>query len=444
MAEKYVYFFGSKGTEGKKEMKNELGGKGANLAEMSNLGVPVPPGFTISANVCDLYYKNNRQYPAGVESQVDENIKKTEELTGMKFGDSKNPLLFSVRSGAAVSMPGMMDTVLNLGINDEVVKGIVEKTGNPRFAWDSYRRFMQMFSSVAMGMEHHDFEHILDNMKKKKGAVNDTDLTAGDLEELVGEYKKLYKEKKGEDFPQDPKKQLWGAINAVFGSWMNDRAIIYRRMNDIKGLLGTAVNVQTMVFGNMGEGSATGVCFTRNPSTGDNHYYGEFLINAQGEDVVAGIRTPQKMSLWESQEWAKDNGVSEEERKVKFPSLEEKMSECYKELCGLREKLEKHYHDMQDMEFTIQDGKLYMLQTRNGKRTGAAAVKMAVDMVEEGLIDKKTAILRVEPGQLDQLLHPMFIPGQKKEVIAKGLNASPGASVGKAVFSADKAVEMAE
>ena len=442
MAVKYVYFFGNNKAEGRKEMKNELGGKGANLAEMTNLGVPVPPGFTISADVCDLYYKNNRKYPAGLEKEVDDNLKKVENATGMKFGDPDNPLLFSVRSGAAVSMPGMMDTILNLGINEKVVDGLTKKTNNPRFAWDAYRRFIQMFSSVAMGLEHHDFEHILEKIKNKKGVANDTDLDADDLKKLVEEYKKMYKAKKGSNFPDDPKKQLWGAIDAVFGSWMNDRAIAYRQIHDIKGLLGTAVNVQSMVFGNMGDTSATGVCFTRNPSTGDNHFYGEFLINAQGEDVVAGIRTPQKMSLWESQEWAKSNSVSESERKSKYPSLEEKLPDCYKQLFQLRGNLEKHYKDMQDMEFTIQEGKLYMLQTRNGKRTGAAAVKIAVDMVNEKLIDKKTAILRVEPMQLDQLLHPMFKQGQKRTVLAKGLNASPGASVGKAVFTALDAEEL--
>ncbi|MBN2547080.1 MAG: pyruvate, phosphate dikinase [Spirochaetes bacterium] len=444
MAEKYVYFFGDGKAEGKKEMKNELGGKGANLAEMTNIGMPVPPGFTISTNVCDLYYKNNRQYPKGLKEEVDENLKRVEKSTGMTFGDPDNPLLFSVRSGAAASMPGMMDTILNLGINEKVVEGIIKKSNNPRFAWDSYRRFIQMFSNVAMNCQHEDFEHVLDEAKKKKGVVNDTDLNADDLKAIVTEYKMVYKKQKGADFPDDPREQLWHAINAVFGSWMNDRAIAYRKIHDIKGLLGTAVNVQSMVFGNMGDSSATGVCFTRNPSTGDNHFYGEFLVNAQGEDVVAGIRTPQKMSLWESQNWANDNGISEDERKKKYPSLEEKMPDCYKQLCAVREKLEKYYKDMQDMEFTIQEGKLYMLQTRNGKRTGAAAVKIAVDMVEEGLIDKKTAVLRVEPMQLDQLLHPMFIPGQKRTVLAKGLNASPGASVGKAVFTAEEAEKMGE
>jgi len=442
MAKKFVYFFGGGKAEGKKEMKNELGGKGANLAEMTSLGVPVPPGFTISATVCDLFYKNKRQYPDGLKEEVTANLEKVEKTTGMKFGDPNNPLLFSVRSGAAVSMPGMMDTILNLGLNEKVVKGLAEKTGNPRFAWDSYRRFIQMFSSVAMGMEHHDFEHILEGVKKKKKVVNDTDLDVNDLMKVVEEYKKHYKKVKNSNFPEDPIKQLWGAIDAVFGSWMNDRAIAYRKINDIKGLLGTAVNVQTMVFGNMGDTSATGVCFSRNPATGDNHFYGEYLINAQGEDVVAGIRTPQKMSLWESQQWAKDNGISEKERKEKYPSLEEKMSSCYKQLVSVRDKLEKHYRDMQDMEFTIQEGILYMLQTRNGKRTGAAAVKIAFDMVNEKLIDKKTAVMRVEPGQLDQLLHPTFKPGQKRTVLAKGLNASPGAAVGKAVFTAHEAEEM--
>jgi pyruvate,orthophosphate dikinase len=442
MGKKYVYFFGNGKAEGKKEMKNELGGKGANLAEMTNLGIPVPPGFTISAKVCDLYYKNKKQYPAGLKEEVELNLKKVEQATGMIFGNPENPLLFSVRSGAAASMPGMMDTILNLGMNDKVVEGLAKKTNNPRFAWDSYRRFIQMFSSVAMGLEHDDFEHLLEAAKKKKKVVNDTDLNADDLKNLVGEYKKVYKKLKGSTFPEDPMAQLWHAIDAVFGSWMNERAIAYREIHDIKGLLGTAVNVQTMVFGNMGENSATGVCFSRNPANGDNQFYGEYLINAQGEDVVAGIRTPQKMSLWESQQWAKDNGISEKERKEKYPSLEEKMPDCYAQLLKNREKLEKHYRDMQDMEFTIQEGKLYMLQTRNGKRTGAAAVKIAVDMVEERMIDKATAIMRVEPNQLDQLLHPSFRPGQKRTVLAKGLNASPGAAVGKAVFTALEAEQM--
>jgi pyruvate, orthophosphate dikinase len=442
MADKFVYFFGNGKAEGKKEMKNELGGKGANLAEMTNLGIPVPPGFTISANVCDLFYKNNRKYPGTLNAEVDENLKKVEAATGMGFGNPDNPLLFSVRSGAAASMPGMMDTILNLGINQKIVEGLIKKTGNERFAWDAYRRFIQMFGSVAMGLEHHDFEHILESYKKKKKAVNDTDLTADDLKNIVTEYKKMYKIKKKKDFPDDPKEQLWGAVNAVFGSWMNDRAIAYRKMYDIKGLLGTAVNVQAMVFGNMGLSSATGVCFSRDPSTGDNEFYGEFLINAQGEDVVAGIRTPQKMSLKASQHWAKDSGVSEKERIAKFPSLEEKMPDCYKQLVALRKKLEGHYKDMQDMEFTIQESKLYMLQTRNGKRTGAASVKIAVDMVSEGVIDKKTAVKRVGSNEIDQLLHPMFKPGQKRTVLAKGLNASPGAAVGKAVFSAEHAEEL--
>ena len=444
MAEKYVYFFGRGLAEGKKEMKNELGGKGANLAEMTNLGIPVPPGFTISAKVCDLFYRNDRCYPEGLREEVEENLKKVEKETGMEFGNPQNPLLFSVRSGAAASMPGMMDTILNLGINEEIVEGLADKTDNARFAWDAYRRFIQMFSSVAMGLEHHDFEHILAAAKARKSVANDTDLDVEDLKKIVTEYKDLYRIKKGDDFPDSPTEQLWCAVDAVFGSWMNARAIAYRKINDIHGLLGTAVNVQAMVFGNMGATSATGVCFSRNPATGDSHFYGEYLINAQGEDVVAGIRTPQKMSLWESQEWAKNNGVDEEERKNKYPSLEEAMPDCYRQLLETRGKLEQHYRDMQDMEFTIQEGKLYMLQTRNGKRTGAAAVKIAVDMAKEGMIGKKTALQRVEPDQLDQLLHPTFQAGQPREILAKGLNASPGAAVGQAVFSAQEAERWAD
>ncbi len=444
MGSKFVYYFGAGKAEGTKEMKDKLGGKGANLAEMTNLGIPVPPGFTISAEVCDYFYKNGKNYPDSLKSSVENNIIKTETATGMKFGDPSNPLLFSVRSGAAVSMPGMMDTILNLGINEEVVLGLIKKSNNPRFAWDSYRRFIQMFASVALSVPHDDFEEILDDMKKKKKVVNDTELDADDLKKLVSEYKKLFKKVKGYDFPDDPMDQLWGAINAVFGSWMNDRAIAYRKINDIKGLIGTAVNVQSMVFGNMGNDSATGVCFSRNPSNGVNEFYGEFLINAQGEDVVAGIRTPQKMSKQESKQWADDNGISESERIKGYPSLEELMPQCYKELVNVRATLENHYKDMQDMEFTIQNGKLYMLQTRNGKRTGFAAIKIACDLVKENKIDKKTAVLRVEPKQLDQLLHPTFKAGQHKTIIAKGLNASPGAAVGVAVFNAETAEERSK
>jgi pyruvate,orthophosphate dikinase len=448
---KYVYFFGAGKAEGKKEMKDLLGGKGANLAEMTNIGVPVPAGFTITTEVCDLYYKNNKSYPVGLDKEVDENIAKLEKAMGMKFGDKQNPLLVSIRSGAAQSMPGMMDTVLNLGLNDDVVEGFVAKTGNPRFVWDSYRRFIQMFGDVAMDVPHHNFEEILDEQKKivakTKGIseedIKDTDLDVDDLKEVVKKYKAMYKKVKGSDFPENPKEQLWASINAVFNSWNNDRAIKYRKINDIRGLLGTAVNVQAMVFGNMGETSATGVCFSRNPATGENKFYGEYLINAQGEDVVAGIRTPQEITLESSREWAKNNGVSEDDRKNKYPSLEEKMPEICKQLVNLKDKLEKHYKEMQDMEFTIQEGKLYFLQTRTGKRTATAALRIAIEMVEEKLIDKETALLRVDPAQLDQLLHPTFKKGVKKEPIAKGLNASPGAAVGKAVFTADEAEEMA-
>ncbi len=451
MSGKLVYFFGKGKAEGKKEMKDLLGGKGANLAEMTSLGVPVPAGFTITTEVCDLFYKNGKKYPADLDKQVEENIAKLENAMGMKFGDPNNPLLVSVRSGAAASMPGMMDTVLNLGLNDTVVEGFVKKTGNPRFVWDAYRRFIQMFGDVAMGVPHHNFEEILEEQKKvaakrlgqKIEDTKDTDLDVDDLKAVVANYKKMYKEVKGESFPDDPRKQLWGSVNAVFGSWNNPRAIKYRQLNDIRGLLGTAVNVQAMVFGNMGNTSATGVAFSRNPATGENKFYGEYLVNAQGEDVVAGIRTPQEITLEGSKEWAKNNGVSEEKRKKEFPSLEEVMPEMYKEMIKIKNNLEKHYSDMQDMEFTIQEGKLYFLQTRNGKRTASAALRIAIEMVKEGMIDKKTALLRIEPAQLDQLLHPTFKPGAVKKVVGKGLNASPGAAVGKAVFTAAEAEEMA-
>jgi pyruvate, orthophosphate dikinase len=444
MADKFVYFFGKGEVDGSAKMKELLGGKGANLAEMTSLGVPVPAGFTITTEVCDLYYKNNRNYPEDLEAQLDENIKKIENSMGMKFGDPENPLLVSVRSGAAVSMPGMMDTVLNLGLNDEVVQGLIKKTGNERFAWDSYRRFIQMFGDVAMGVSHSNFEHILEAKKQAKGVANDTDLTAEDLKEVVSEYKEMYKKEKGTDFPEDPKQQLWASLTAVFGSWNNDRAIAYRELNDIKGLLGTAVNVQAMVYGNMGDTSATGVAFSRNPATGENKFYGEYLINAQGEDVVAGIRTPQEITLVSSIEWAKNSGVSEEDRKANFPSLEETMPEVYKEIVEIKDNLEKHYKDMQDMEFTVQEGVLYFLQTRTGKRTVAAAVKTAVDMVSEGLIDQDTALTRIDAQDLDRLLHHVFDPSAEKEVIAKGLNASPGAAVGEVVFSAEEAVNKKE
>ena len=452
-SKKMVYFFGNGKSEGAKETKALLGGKGLGLAQMTESKVPVPAGFTITTEVCD-YYSKNKSYPKGLEKAVDENIKKLEKAMNMKFGDVNKPLLVSVRSGAAISMPGMMDTILNLGINEEVVNGIVAKTGNPRFAWDAYRRFIQMFGDVAMGVDHDKFEEILQEKKnsiasrvgKIEKEVKDTDLDVEDLKDVVAKYKAMYKKEKGEEFPEEPREQLFNAINAVFRSWNNPRAEAYRKLNDIRGLLGTAVNVQAMVFGNMGDTSATGVCFSRNPSTGENKFYGEFLINAQGEDVVAGIRTPQEITLEGSLEWAKNNGISEEERKAKYPSLEEVMPAVYKQLVSYKNQLEKYYSDMQDMEFTIQEGKLYMLQTRNGKRTGAAAVRIAVELAEAKIISKEEAIMRVNPSDLDQLLHPMFDASAKKtaKVLAKGLNASPGAAVGKVVFSAEKAEAMKE
>ncbi len=418
----WVYTFGDGKAEGDASMKNLLGGKGANLAEMNKVGVPVPPGFTVTTEVCTHFYANGKQYPSELKAQVEAAVKNVEDVMGKKFGDAENPLLFSVRSGARVSMPGMMDTVLNLGLNDDTVKALAKASGDERFAYDSYRRFIQMYSDVVLGAEHHDFEHILDGMKTAKGYESDLDLTAEDLKELIAKYKELGV-KTGKVFPENPWEQLWGGIGAVFLSWETPRADTYRKLNNIPGDWGTAVNVQAMVFGNAGDDCATGVCFTRDPSTGENVYYGEYLVNAQGEDVVAGIRTPQPM--------AKDDSG--------MPSLEEVMPSMYKELCDIRENLEKHYTDMQDMEFTIEHGKLWMLQTRNGKRTAAAALKIAVDMVNEGLISKETAVCRVEPEQLDTLLHPMLDPKAEKNVIAKGLPASPGASVGKAVFSADDA-----
>ena len=416
--EKLVYFFGGNQTEGNAEMRDLLGGKGANLAEMTTLGIPVPPGFTIATKGCDLYYRNNRQLPQVILDQVDENLKKLEDLTGKKLGDPKNPLLVSVRSGAAVSMPGMMDTILNLGLNDSAVEGLAELTGNPRFAWDSYRRFIQMFSDVALGMDINLFESLLEKKKQERGVESDTDLNAADLKDLVIRYKEVFKVHQNRDFPQDAKSQLIDAIYAVFRSWQNEKAIKYRRLNNIEGLLGTAVNVQSMVFGNSGEGSGTGVCFSRDPSTGENYFYGEYLMNAQGEDVVAGIRTPLKLSV-----------------------LEKENPTVYKQLVEIKDRLEAHYRDMQDMEFTIEQGKLYLLQTRNGKRTGNAAVKIAVDMVKEGAITKETALTRVTPDQLDQIFHPMLSPASRKnaKVIAVGLNASPGAATGQIVFTAEDA-----
>lgn len=413
---KYVYFFGNKKAEGNAGMKQLLGGKGANLAEMTSIGIPVPAGFTITTEACDLFYQNGKKWPNGLDAQVRENLVKIEKAMGAKFGDRNNPLLVSVRSGAAVSMPGMMDTVLNLGLNEEVVQGLIIKTENERFAWDAYRRFIQMFGDVVMEVDHDKFEHILESKKKQIGAKLDTQLSANDLKEIVQKYKKVYQEETGEAFPQDPYDQLSKSVNAVFNSWNNPRAIKYRQLNEIRGLLGTAVNVQSMVFGNMGDTSGTGVCFTRNPSTGENKFYGEFLVNAQGEDVVAGIRTPEPLD-----------------------DMAKKWPDIYKQLVAIRGRLEKHYRDMQDIEFTIQEGTLYLLQTRNGKRTAQAAVRIAIELVKEGLIKEHEAIMRVQPKQLDQLLHPMFDDKQKRQLLLKGLPASPGAATGKVVFNADDA-----
>ncbi len=430
---KYVYFFGADQTEGNAKMKNLLGGKGANLAEMANLGIPVPPGFTITTEVCTYFYKNNKTFPSELEGQVNEALHKIEKLLNKKFGDNENPLLFSVRSGARVSMPGMMDTVLNLGLTDETVKGLIKQSNNKRFAYDSYRRFIQMFGNVVMGIPGEKLEKPLEEMKEKRSVKLDTELTAEDLEELVETLKKEFKNLTGKDFPQDPYEQLWAAIGAVFGSWNNPRAITYRKLNNIPDDWGTAVNVQSMVFGNLGDDCATGVAFTRDPATGEKKFFGEFLPNAQGEDVVAGIRTPYPL-----------NEASKNDENKNLPTLEELMPECYKELVEIYQKLEKHYRDMQDIEFTIERKKLWMLQTRNGKRTPKAAIKIAVDMVKEGLITKEEAIMRVEPKQLDFLLHPMIDPKAEKKIIARGLPASPGAAVGKIVFNSEEAEKLKE
>ena len=422
---KFIYFFGEGKAEGNGNMRELLGGKGANLAEMTAIGLPVPPGFTITTEVCTEFYKNNRNYPASLKAELEENLAHLEKVTGKKFGDEKNPLLVSVRSGARASMPGMMDTVLNLGLNDKTVKGLIEKTGDPRFAYDAYRRFIQMYADVVMGMDRDLLENILEECKQAKGVQADTELDAEDLKKLVVLFKEKYKETLGQEFPSDPVELLWGAIGAVFGSWMNHRAIVYRKLNNIPADWGTAVNVQAMVFGNMGDDCATGVAFTRNPATGEKYFYGEFLINAQGEDVVAGIRTPQPIN--------KEGGASD------LPSLQEVMPESYDQLVKIKNLLEQHYRDMQDIEFIIEKKKLFMLQTRNGKRTARAAIKVAVDMVKEGLISEKEAVLRVSPSQLGQLLHPSLDPKAPKEVIAKGLPASPGAASGAIVFSAEDA-----
>jgi len=423
---KMVYFFGGGSAEGEAGMKNLLGGKGANLAEMANLGIDVPAGFTISTDVCTAYYENNGEYPEGLSEEVAENMNKVENVMDARFGDSQNPLLLSVRSGARISMPGMMDTVLNIGLNDETVKGFISKTGNERAGFDSYRRFVQMYGNVVMEVDSEVFESLIDKKKDERGVKNDTELSSADLKELAEEFKAAIKEKSGEPFPEKPEDQLWNAIGAVFGSWDTPRAASYRKINNIPGHWGTAVNVQAMVFGNMGENCGTGVAFTRDPATGKNVFYGEYLMNAQGEDVVAGIRTPQQINI-------------ATKKNPSLPSLEEEMPEVYKTLVGIRDRLEKHYRDMQDVEFTIQKGKLWMLQTRTGKRTAVAAIRTAVEMVREGLITEEEAILRVEASQIDQLLHPMFDPQAEKKVIAKGLNASPGAATGKVVFSADEA-----
>ena len=429
---KWVYGFGDGKAEGDSSMRNLLGGKGANLAEMSKLGLPVPPGFSITTEVCTHCYDNENQYPDALKDQVDDALREIEIIVGAKFGDVSDPLLVSVRSGARVSMPGMMDTVLNLGLNDETVEGLITKSNDPRFAYDSYRRFIQMYGDVVLGIDHYNFEEILELKKEEAGAVLDTELTPDDLKDLIGDYKAKVEEVLGEQFPQDPEEQLWGAIGAVFSSWMVPRAITYRKINDISESWGTAVNVQAMVYGNMGEDCATGVAFTRDPSTGENTFYGEYLVNAQGEDVVAGIRTPQHLTIY-----------GKDANKSKLPAMEEVMPEVFSQLAEVRGTLESHYADMQDVEFTVQQGKLYMLQTRSGKRTAAAAIKIAVDMVDEGLIDKKTAISRIEPSLLDQLLHPTLDPDAEKKIIARGLPASPGAASGRIVFDADEAESQA-
>ena len=445
---KRVYTFGNGKAEGNSTMKNLLGGKGANLAEMNLIDVPVPPGFTITTDVCTEYLEvGKEEIKVRLKAEVEVAVKNLEVILGTEFGSKENPLLVSVRSGARVSMPGMMDTVLNLGLNDDAVEGIAKKSGNPRFAWDSYRRFVQMYGDVVMDMkpaskeEIDPFEAIIEAVKHEKNIENDLDLSADDLKELVKRFKVAVKEQTGSEFPENPWDQLWGAVFAVFGSWDTDRAIYYRNMNSIPGEWGTAVNVQAMVYGNMGSNSATGVAFTRDAGTGENIFNGEYLIDAQGEDVVAGIRTPQEITLEGSQRWSKLAGVTEEDRKANFPSLEEAMPVVYKELFTIQDNLEKHYKDMQDIEFTVQDGKLWILQTRNGKRTGGAMVRMAIEMLEEKFIDSKTALLRVEPAKLDELLHPVF---EKEAIananeIAKGLPASPGAATGKIIFFSDEA-----
>jgi len=450
---KRVYTFGNGEAEGKADMKNLLGGKGANLAEMNLIGVPVPPGFTITTDTCTEYYELGKDKVVELlKPEVEKAIAGVEKLMNSKFGDIENPLLVSVRSGARASMPGMMDTILNLGLNDAVVEGMIRKTGNARFAWDSYRRFVQMYGDVVLEMKPANkndidpFEEIIEQVKEAKGVHLDTDLSVDDLKELVAKFKAAVLKQTGKHFPESAYEQLWGAICSVFNSWMNDRAILYRKMEGIPAEWGTAVNVQAMVFGNMGETSATGVCFSRDAATGEDQFIGEYLINAQGEDVVAGIRTPLQITKIGSQRWAQLAGVSESDRAANYASMEEAMPEIYQELDAIQTRLENHYKDMQDMEFTVQEGKLWMLQTRNGKRTGAAMVKIAMDMLHQGMIDEKTAILRIEPIKLDELLHPIFDKKALKsaKLIAKGLAASPGAASGKIVFNADDAAAWAE
>jgi pyruvate,orthophosphate dikinase len=422
---KWVYSFGAGHNEGRADMRNLLGGKGANLAEMASIDLPVPPGFTITTEVCTAFYDNNRNYPEGLQAQVNAALALVEDAVGLRFGDREKPLLVSVRSGARVSMPGMMDTVLNLGLNDETVQGLVAASKDERFAWDSYRRFIQMYGSVVLGVDHHRFEEIIESTKLDAGATEDTGLSADDWKRVVEGYKDMVAKETGKPFPESPQDQLWGAIGAVFGSWMNPRANTYRRLHDIPASWGTAVNVQAMVFGNMGNDCATGVCFTRDPSTGENIFYGEYLVNAQGEDVVAGIRTPQPLSKLRAHPGEKP--------------METVLPDAYADLLRVRDTLERHYHDMQDIEFTVQQNKLYMLQTRNGKRTAAASLRIAVEMANDGLIDRDEAIKRVNPSSLDQLLHPMLDPKAKRTLLAKGLPASPGAANGTVVFNADEA-----
>ncbi|HEY2105413.1 MAG TPA: pyruvate, phosphate dikinase, partial [Candidatus Binataceae bacterium] len=444
-----LYFFGGGSAEGRATMRELLGGKGANLAEMASLKLPVPPGFTISTRVCTYYYEHSQSYPKGLDKAVDKAVARVEKLIGRRFGDAANPLLVSVRSGARVSMPGMMDTVLNLGLTDETVKALEAASRNPRFAWDSYRRFCQMYGDVVLKLKPENkndpdpFEEIIDHKKKARAVSEDVDLSVEDLKELVAEFRELIRRRVGQDLPQDPYEQLWQAIGAVFGSWQNERAITYRKMSNIPDDWGTAVTVQSMVFGNLGDDCATGVAFTRDPATGEKGIYGEYLPNAQGEDVVAGIRTPLQISLAGGRKWAERKDISEAERKAVHITLEERFPQVFRELLKIAQSLERHFKDMQDLEFTIERGRLFMLQTRTGKRTAEAALRIAVDMAKERLIDRRTALMRVEPVQLEQLLHPRLDPNAKKEVLARGLPASPGAAAGEVVFSADEAVAVA-